>query len=226
MATRNGKVANLPNDIREQLNLRLLEGETGRELAAWLNALPAVQSVLGSQFNGSHALADGDCDLAKTGLSAQRLLNILTLRFGELLMRWDFSPDEGASNDVAFSVMAKKARILQGISRSLLAIHRIQSRSCDKKSHPSTSPATSRGNSEGHASPSPAPAEALALPMREKEASPAGSNPFARPTAVERKEASLPQILSGPIPPPGAPLRLPHTLLKTELDLSEMLKAA
>jgi hypothetical protein len=26
MATRNGKVASLPNDIREQLNLRLLEG--------------------------------------------------------------------------------------------------------------------------------------------------------------------------------------------------------
>ena len=53
MATRNGKIANLPNDIREQLNLRLLEGETGRELTAWLNALPAVQSILGSQFNGS-----------------------------------------------------------------------------------------------------------------------------------------------------------------------------
>ena len=119
MATRNGKVANLPNDVREQLNLRLLEGETGepfgvgaggmsrkeaRELAAWLNALPEVQSILGSQFNGSpisevnlthwrqggylqwlterecfdsaRALADGDCDLASTGLSAERLLKI------------------------------------------------------------------------------------------------------------------------------------------------------
>jgi hypothetical protein len=182
MATRNGKVANLPNDIREQLNLRLLERENGRELVAWLNALPEVQSVLGSQFNASpisevnlthwrqggylqwfterecfdsaRALADGDCDLAETGFSAERLLNVLTVRFGQLLMRWDLPPDEGVSETVAFSEVARKARILQGISRSVLAIHRIQSRSPDKKSQPSTNTATSRGNSEGHTSPS------------------------------------------------------------------------
>jgi len=157
MPTRNGKIANLPNDIREQLNLRLLEGETGRELAAWLNALPEVQSVLGSQFNGAsisevnlthwrqggylqwlterecfdsaRALDDAECHLAKTGFSAERLLNVLTVRFGQLLMRWDLPPDEGVSDTAAFAIMAKKARILQGISRSVLAIHRIQSRS-------------------------------------------------------------------------------------------------
>src|SRR5580698_2225840 len=113
MPTRNGKIAHLPNDIREQLNLRLLEGETGRDLAAWLNALPEVQSVLASQFNGSdisevnlthwrqggylqwrmereffdsaHSLADSDRHAAGAGLSAERLLSILTLRFGQLL---------------------------------------------------------------------------------------------------------------------------------------------
>jgi hypothetical protein len=133
-------IAHLPNEIREQLNLRLLEGETAepfgvgaagmsrkgaRELAAWLNALPPVQSILGSQFNGSpisevnliywrqggylqwltececfdsaRALAQGDYELAKTGLSAERLLNVLTLRIGQLLMRWDFFP-EGVSD--------------------------------------------------------------------------------------------------------------------------------
>ena len=41
MSARNGKIAHLPNHVREQLNLRLLDGETGRELAAWLNALPS-----------------------------------------------------------------------------------------------------------------------------------------------------------------------------------------
>jgi hypothetical protein len=155
MAIRKGKVANLPNDIREQLNLRLLEGETGRELAAWLNALPGVQSVLGSQFSGSpisevnlthwrqggylqwlterecfdsaRALAEGDCNLAETGLSAERLLNILTLRYGQLLLRWDSTFDESVSETTAFIEAARKARILQGISRSVLAIHRIQS---------------------------------------------------------------------------------------------------
>ena len=229
MPTRNGKIAKLPNDIREQLNLRLLEGETGRELAAWLNALPAVQSVLGSQFNGSpisevnltlwrqggylqwlterecfdsaRALADGDCDLAKTGLSAERLLNVLTVRIGQLLMRWDFSPDGSVFDANAFSEVTKKARILQGISRSLLAIHRIQLQSARQKSEPATSsepsgraavstgsrPRASRGAGGGkergeptcscatpeeHAAPSPATAGCLAVPRpREKEAS-------------------------------------------------------
>jgi hypothetical protein len=148
------KLAHLPKDIREQLNLRLLEGEPGRELVAWLNALPAVQSVLSSQFNGASIsevnltlwrqggylqwlterecfdsardLADGDSDLAKTGLSAERLLNVLTVRFGQLLTRWDLPLEEGISEADAFSQVARKARILQGISRAVLAIHRIQ----------------------------------------------------------------------------------------------------
>src|SRR5580700_7205930 len=152
MATRNGKLAQLPNDIREQLNLRLLEGEPGRELVAWLNALPEVQSILGSQFNGSpisevnlthwrqggylqwlterecfdsaRALADGDCHLATAGLTAERLLNVLTVRYGQLLMRWDLPPEEGVSETATFAAMAKKARILLGITRSVLAIHR------------------------------------------------------------------------------------------------------
>jgi hypothetical protein len=167
MAIRNGKIANLSNNIREQLNLRLLEGETGKELAAWLNALPEVQSILRSQFNASpisevnlthwrqggylqwlterecfdsaRALADGDCNLATTGLSAERLLNVLTVRIGQLLMRWDLPHDEGVSECAAFSEVARKARILQGISRSLLAIHRIQSQSARQKSEPASS---------------------------------------------------------------------------------------
>src|SRR5580698_2119610 len=176
MATRNGKIANLPNDIREQLNLRLLEGEPGRELAAWLNALPAVQSILGSQFNSSpisevnlthwrqggylqwlterecfdsaRALADGDCDLATTGLSAERLLSVLTVRFGQLLMRWDSSADASISESMAFSEIARKARILQGISRSVLAIHRIQSQSANQKPGIATSSPNSHAQAE------------------------------------------------------------------------------
>ncbi|HVY68440.1 MAG TPA: hypothetical protein VHH73_00835, partial [Verrucomicrobiae bacterium] len=41
--TRLGKIACLPNDIREQLNLRLHDGEQGPELLAWLNALPEAR---------------------------------------------------------------------------------------------------------------------------------------------------------------------------------------
>jgi hypothetical protein len=40
----------LPSGIREQLNSRMAEGETGRDLAAWLNSLAEVKAVLKEHF--------------------------------------------------------------------------------------------------------------------------------------------------------------------------------
>jgi hypothetical protein len=85
-------------------------------------------------FDSARALADGDCHLAETGLSAERLLNIITLRLGQLVMYWDIPTEEGVSESAAFAKTQKKARILLGISRSVLAIHRIQSQSPRQKS--------------------------------------------------------------------------------------------
>jgi hypothetical protein len=50
---RNGKIARLPLAIREQLNQRLLEGQEGKPLLEWLNALPEVRAVMEAQFHGS-----------------------------------------------------------------------------------------------------------------------------------------------------------------------------
>jgi hypothetical protein len=51
--TRCGKIARLPQDIREELNQRLeLEDETETALAEWLNGLPEVQEVLKEFFGG------------------------------------------------------------------------------------------------------------------------------------------------------------------------------
>jgi hypothetical protein len=49
---RNGKIARLPREVREELNRRLQDGEQGASLAAWLNALPAVQAVVAAEFDG------------------------------------------------------------------------------------------------------------------------------------------------------------------------------
>jgi len=266
MATRNGKIAHLPNDIREQLNLRLLEGEPGRELAAWLNALPTVQSIMGAQFNGAaisevnlthwrqggylqwlterecfdsaRSLAEGDGDLAKIGFSAERLLNVLTVRFGQLLMRWDLPCDESASEATAFTAMARKARILQGISRSVLAIYRIQSQSACQKSELSRSSSASQPTSEGSASPSFANSGSLVPRPQKKEAGPDGANPSTSPaasesapacatgqSAIRNPQSEIPRILSGPITPASIPLVLPQTPFKPDLDLSEILDA-
>lgn len=50
--TRNGKIARLPLAVREKLNRRLRNGESGTSLRAWLHALPEVQGVLRAEFGG------------------------------------------------------------------------------------------------------------------------------------------------------------------------------
>ena len=50
--TRRGKIARLPKDIREQLNRRLADGESGARLVAWLNGLPEVSAVIAQEFAG------------------------------------------------------------------------------------------------------------------------------------------------------------------------------
>lgn len=56
----NGKVARLPHKIREEVNQRLLDGQTSREILPWLNEQPEVQQ---------------DCELHWEGvpISAQNL---------------------------------------------------------------------------------------------------------------------------------------------------------
>ena len=49
---RTGKIARLPHHLRNQLNLRLHNGESGVDLIKWLNTLPEVQAILAEHFNG------------------------------------------------------------------------------------------------------------------------------------------------------------------------------
>src|SRR5208337_3372429 len=51
MAAR-GKIARLPHQIREQLNVRMRNAEKAKPLLQWLNSLPEVQAVLAAQFGG------------------------------------------------------------------------------------------------------------------------------------------------------------------------------
>ena len=51
--TRNGKIARLPDEVRDELNRRLLNGERGNKLVMWLNSLPEVQAVMVEEFGGS-----------------------------------------------------------------------------------------------------------------------------------------------------------------------------
>src|SRR5262245_46807937 len=47
-----GKIARLPHQIRQQLNRRIHDGEQGKSILKWLNALPEVKAVLDADFEG------------------------------------------------------------------------------------------------------------------------------------------------------------------------------
>lgn len=50
--TSTGKIARLPAILRESVNRRLHDGETGPSLLAWLNGTPEAQEVCRKQFDG------------------------------------------------------------------------------------------------------------------------------------------------------------------------------
>jgi hypothetical protein len=47
--TRNGKIARLPQALRDELNQGLQDGRKGVELVQWLNGLPEVQAILAAE---------------------------------------------------------------------------------------------------------------------------------------------------------------------------------
>jgi len=64
--TRKGKIARLPQDVREELNRRLADGEPGKGLVAWLNGHPKVKAVLAAQFGGQE-VSEPNLSRWKTG---------------------------------------------------------------------------------------------------------------------------------------------------------------
>jgi hypothetical protein len=51
MTTRVGKIAQLPKEIRDQLNQRLENGKQGPEILKWLNDLPETKKLLAEKFD-------------------------------------------------------------------------------------------------------------------------------------------------------------------------------
>ena len=65
--THNGKIARLPRNIRDELNHRLDDGEPGGRILAWLDALPAVQTMLNAEFGGGRINAQNLSNWRKGG---------------------------------------------------------------------------------------------------------------------------------------------------------------
>ena len=53
--SRKGKIARLPHAIREEVNQRLLDGQTAGTILAWLNPLPEATKIWEAHFEGMAA---------------------------------------------------------------------------------------------------------------------------------------------------------------------------
>jgi hypothetical protein len=121
MKARNGKIARIPLEIREQLNARLADGEPGNRLVQWLNANPDVMKVMAEQFEGrpitegnlsewraggyeewltldafldeTRVLSENAGEVAATGISSDHLHIVLLAHHARLLRNLETMPE-------------------------------------------------------------------------------------------------------------------------------------
>jgi hypothetical protein len=90
--TRNGKIARLPRAVRQELNRRLENGEQGKRLVVWLNALPEVQAVVAAEFGGKPIREQNLSEWKRGGyrdwVAQQEALEMVE-RLGEDAAEWD-----------------------------------------------------------------------------------------------------------------------------------------
>ena len=93
--THKGKIGRLPVALREEINVRLRNGEKGRVLCGWLNSLPEVQKVLAADFGGKPVREQNLSDWRKYG--HQEWLRVQ--QAGELMERLGTPGNEMAAMD-------------------------------------------------------------------------------------------------------------------------------
>jgi hypothetical protein len=138
-------IANLPSQIRDELNYRITDGEQGNELVAWLNAKPEVIKVIRERFDGtpiseqnlsewrkrgyqkwlahrnfvdeSNALSDNTADIAETGIDCDKLLLTLTAAYAEATQNWIITPGEQ---------MLYKLAVYKKLTNGVIALRRAE----------------------------------------------------------------------------------------------------
>lgn len=142
---RNGKIAHLPREIRNELNRRLQDSEQGGSLLAWLNGLPQVRRVLAKDFGGSAISKQNLCEWraggfaewqarretlaqarelaadatelasATEGRLTDHLATVLAARYASALAGW---------NGKVTELFRKKLRALRGLCQDIVELRR------------------------------------------------------------------------------------------------------
>jgi len=145
MKTGNGKIANLPPEIRDQLNYRITEGDSGSELVEWLNSQPEVVKVITERFDGapiseqnlsewrkrgyqkwlayhnivdeSNAVSGNTAGIAATGIDCDKLIVTLTGAYAEAIQRWIITPCDQMNHKLA---------VYKNITNGVIAMRRAE----------------------------------------------------------------------------------------------------
>jgi hypothetical protein len=145
MKSGNGKIANLPSHLRDELNYRIADGDPGNELVTWLNSHPEVARVISERFDGtpiseqnlsewrkrgyqkwlahrnmfdeSNALSDNAEGIAETGIDCDKLLLTLTAAYAEMIRNWIVTPCEQ---------MTYKLAVYKNLTNGVIALRRAE----------------------------------------------------------------------------------------------------
>jgi hypothetical protein len=147
MKTRNGKIAHLPFQIREELNIRLANGEPGNKLVEWLNTHPAVIEVMNNCFGGrpvseqnlsewrnggyeqwamlnaclgeTTGLSESAGLIAENGIDTRNLLLVITAHYAGMIQRWNITPVED---------LDRMMSVFKSLTNAVLAVRRSEQR--------------------------------------------------------------------------------------------------
>lgn len=119
MTTRRGKIARLPRWVRDELNTRLADGETGPRLVEWLNGLPRVREALECGFGG-RAITEQNLSEWRQGGYEDWLRELETCDQMRDLMEKSQALDEAAdghelSDDLARVLTAELAQVVKEV---------------------------------------------------------------------------------------------------------------
>lgn len=110
--TRTGRIARLPREIREELNRRLDEGKAGKEIVAWLNGSPEVQTIIATEFNGKPIREQNFSEWKKGGyldhVTQQETLQIAKC-LAEDAARWSDEGQSAVADTIAFFLLGRYA---------------------------------------------------------------------------------------------------------------------
>ena len=95
---RRGKIARCPAVIRDEVNRRLHDGETGKEVVAWLNEQPLVQSMLARKYAGAPITEQNLSKWRRGGF--QNWLSLVELAQVESLLRTRVAPQSQSGDGI------------------------------------------------------------------------------------------------------------------------------